>query len=564
MSRHRSYFPRDQAPAIDGDPGFVRVNAKSDPDKLQPSELRSATNIELRRNVAETRRGCKTPTFARVLERTIALHKPSAIYGAGKFSDPNGVEWMLLATDTGVWRVRQFYTPRRISTPEPLDGSTTVLEFVQAFQTVILFRGADLAPWSWSGSLDDGFEEIPKTTGSAILAPIPNGSDRPGLRPVLMAQRLIVPHGRNNIAVSDILDYTVYDKELADYDLTTGTDDTLTALYPFANSGLLCFKDQSIALLSGVAGVLEALQLTTVNAEVGCVAGKTVAQLGGDVLFLSGTGVFKLTQVVQERLQTAPVAVSEAIRPLIDRINWKFANRATAVVFGDYYYLAVPLDGAEVNNAVLAYNTVRDAWEGVHEWPGVQIDELILTDFDNRKHPYAVDLAAGRVLRLYDGLEDCIGDTPHAIAWEILSRGYTANATEQKLFRRGALPAETWDGAFTVSVEMDGVLEAKTVLSKTLRNTKYFVFDVADYDASNANDDHSTARREDYAVKLSTPFVPFTGVVPGRFQAFNHRLPIGRRGRWMSVRISGTRGAARISGLQIECEETQRAMRDAA
>ena len=38
-SRYRPYYPRDQAPTSEGDPGFLRVNAKASPELLQPAEL---------------------------------------------------------------------------------------------------------------------------------------------------------------------------------------------------------------------------------------------------------------------------------------------------------------------------------------------------------------------------------------------------------------------------------------------------------------------------------------------------------------------------------------------
>lgn len=561
-SRYRPYYPRDQAPTLDGDPGFVRVNAKASPELLQQGELAAATNVRLRSGVAETRPGTETPRFGRVTG--FPLSTPTKVFGWGRFSDPNGVEWMLVATDTGVWRVREGRSAARIAVPETLTAADKI-DFVQAFNTVLLFRGAARVPWQWDGDPLHAFVPIDQTTDTETTEPIPNGSDRFGLVPVLMNGRLIVPFNRNAIAISDLLDYTEYDEAFAEFDLTTGNDDTLTCLYPFSRTALLCFKDQSIALVDGLTGDLSQIQLQIVNREIGCIAGKTAAMVGGDVLFLSATGVFRIQQVVQERLQTAAVAVSDPIQAVIDRIHWPAAGKACAIAHGDYYYLAVPIDGSLVNNAVLPFNTVSSAWEGIHTWPaGTQIDELMVTDFVDRKHPYALDLNASRVLRLYIGYSDVLDDTEHEIAWSITSRGYLCGENLAKMYRRAAIACETWNPAFTVDLLTDGVNESKRVKTVTKSRTRYFSFDTRPWNPTNENDDHSKPRREDYSLALSTPWQLMSGVVLNFFQSFQERAVLGRRGRWAQVRMDGTQGSVRVTSLQLEAEPTQRAMRNAA
>jgi hypothetical protein len=53
------------------------------------------------------------------------LYSFSNIYGSGIFSDPLGLEWLLLATAAGVWRLRDGHTPRLIETPEALAARET-------------------------------------------------------------------------------------------------------------------------------------------------------------------------------------------------------------------------------------------------------------------------------------------------------------------------------------------------------------------------------------------------------------------------------------------------------
>ncbi len=565
MSRYRSYNPEDDQPARDGDAGWVGVNAKATPERLLPGFAQAATNLIFKQGLAETRRGCVSPAFCAFSTMRPVSARPTVLAGAGVFSDPNGLEWMLLATDTGVWRCRVGHTPRRIVTPEPLTSGT--IEFVQAFDRVLLFRGSDKIPWVWDGTVTGAFQVVNQETPGDGTVPIPYGSDRDGLRPVLLNSRLIIPHDRTQLAVSEILDYTQYDEAFADFNVTTGNDDTLTGLYPFTGSTVLCFKDQSIAAVSGIAGTLAA-SLEIINREVGCVAGRTIAMVGGDVFFLSATGVFRLQQIIQDRLQTAPIAVSDPIAPLIARINWAAVGKATAAVVGDYYYLAVPIDGSASNNAIFPYNTVTGAWEGIHNSPLLTYDALVVTDgIAGRRELYAVcydtQIVGPVVVRLYAGREDIVTGFQSTIVSSLRTRGYLLGENGQKMFRRAEVAVETWNPNFTVTAYTDGVNESRVLGTKTRSRTRYFTFGAPPWVATNANNDHGAARREDYSFTLESAPVPRSGMALDLHQSTQDRFALGRRARWCALEVANTEGSIRIASIEVNGDETERSLRTA-
>jgi hypothetical protein len=145
-----------------------------------------------------------------------------------------------------------------------------------------------------------------------------------------------------------------------------------------------------------------------VNDSVNCVAGATAASVGGDVYFLSQTGVFRVRQIVQDRAETAAEAVSEPIRPYIERINFAAIAKANAVMFGRYYWLAVPLDEATEPNAILRYDTLSQAWQGIdtyHYGDGlpVQVHALIVAPYQGKARLYAVDFNRPCVHLLEEG-----------------------------------------------------------------------------------------------------------------------------------------------------------------
>jgi|GEM_PF-5022967 len=482
------------------------------------------------------------------------------VYGSGLFSDPNGVEWLMVASNAGVHLLRDGTTPRLIATPEVI---TTPCQLVQAFNNVLLFRSKAVStdkftPWEWDGTRGGAFTAIDTTDHSDGTSAIPNGADRFGLLPVVMQNRLLMPDGRDVVDASDVLDYTRYDQVLNAFRINEGSEDVLTALYPFTATDCLAFKSRSTYVISNVTGDLSGASLQEINRELGCVAGLTARAVGADVFFLSATGVYRVQQIIQDRLQTGAVAVSSPIQPIIERINWLAANRAVAAVLGDYYYLAVPLDGATVNNAILPYNTVNDAWEGVWEFPaGVQIDALHTTDWNGERQLYAVDYASMRVHLLNYGHADRIEETEHAIASSLVTRGYRFGSSAFKQFRRIRETIATYAPTLTMTLRTDGVNET-SVLSDglTKSRTTYQLFGQADYDPTNGNDDHATPLRQDYSVALPVRFK--SGLRCFERQTSVETQHTRARGRWASLEVANTTGFVAVAEISIEADETDR------
>ena len=88
----------------------------------------------------------------------------------------------------------------------------------------------------------------------------------------------------------------------------------------------------------------------------GCIAAKSVATVGKDIWFLDRSGVRSLAVTESGKVQGVDKPVSDAIQPLIDRINWSSAGKAVAAYHNNRYFIAVPIDGATENNAILVYD----------------------------------------------------------------------------------------------------------------------------------------------------------------------------------------------------------------
>lgn len=520
--------------------------------------------------VAEYLAAAALPNWATTTESVSSVTSGTAdtIYGAAIYSDPNGTEWVLLAVADGVYRCRWNLGPQKIGI---FDGEriSQRCEMIQCFDKVILFRAskadseaqdasndedvddaADKVPLVWDGTQDGLFRRVNQSKTGTGINPIPNSYTG-----VCVQNRLLVPTGRDQIGISDILDYTRYDAILAQFRINSGTDEVLMRIYPFTDSSLLIFKSESVWQISNLTGSWSDNAVTSVlNPTIGCAARNSVATVGADVFFLSRTGVYRVLQVIAGRIQTAPVPVSDPIEPLINRINWACADAAQAIVFGQYYLLAVPLDRSTVNNVILRFNTVTENWEGYDATAfDLGISQFLIADFYGEKRLMAVDLPHKRVLVLDEGASDLVDGADYPIEDLIETRGYTFDKPfETKAFRDATLALATWSPSYTVTALTDGVNE-ETVLRDAARKdrTQYVIFGKPDYDPSNANDDQLAPGREDYSVVPAGVYCGSAGLLLDAAQEFLDPLPLRSMGRWAAFRITNHQGSCAVRAVQV-------------
>ena len=176
---------------------------------------------------------------------------------------------------------------------------------------------------------------------------------------------------RDEIVASDILDADTYDQIINEFRITGGTADFTVGMAPFYEDTLLVFQRNSIHALQGVSGDLADVQVNELTREIGCLARKTIAMHGPEIMFLSDNGVYSVSFIDQYNLRGVDVPISQAIQPEIDRINRNLASKSVGVYFSNRYYIAVPLDSvpgandALGNNSILIFNFLNRGWESI-------------------------------------------------------------------------------------------------------------------------------------------------------------------------------------------------------
>ncbi len=200
----------------------------------------------------------------------------------------------------------------------------------------------------------------------------------------------------DEVIASDILDSDTYDQIYAQYRFNAGEADFTVGLHSFSEDNLMVFNRNSIHLISNTTS-LQTASTKLLTDEVGCVARQSIQQVGSQVIFLSDNGVYSTQFFDEYNLRGTETPLSEPINETIKRINKDQRGQAVAVYFDNRYFIAVPLDDALRNNAILIYNFLNKQWESIdsvdsEDW---DIENLIVAGEGSQRGVYAINRRGG-------------------------------------------------------------------------------------------------------------------------------------------------------------------------
>lgn len=293
---------------------------------------------------------------------------------------------------------------------------------------------------------------------------------------------------RDEIAASDILDSDTFDQITNQFRVTAGIADFTVAMQPFYEDAIIVMNRNSLHLISGVSGSLSDTTVNELTREIGCLARKSLAIHGSEIMFLSDSGVYQISFLDQYNLRGVGLPLSDAIQPIIDRINSSLAAEAVGVYFNNRYYLAVPLDSAQGlgdatgNNAILVYNFLNQAWESVDSVADSNWNVLNfhIARSGARNDLYAVNTVGG--LHKIDSLDsdiDVVAVTPGGsesslrVSSRMDTRQFTFGTLDRKRFSELQIRLESSsslasDGAIYFATEDPDTDEPVITVSDTL------------------------------------------------------------------------------------------------
>jgi hypothetical protein len=564
--RYKQSGPRDEPLLTEGDASFIGVDMRRDPNQLEAGMVSEAVNMSFRQGKATPRNGFQTRPWASEGGADFNWDFPVSfdngvgfgrIYGACTFSDPYGNESVILACANRSYQIAGGAPIATINYPADVVIDDEV-EFTQAFNTLIMWRGEQTNPLKLDTALqfseNQVWEEVPDETDADYTSTIPDA-----VRGTHYGNRVWVGFGTSKVAYSDILSYTRYDATLSTIYVNEGDSDRIQILFPFGENAILAFKDRSIYALTDILpspGELGRLQ--TITRQRGTIAPLSVTQCGKDVWFLADDGVYTINQTMDNSLQASADPVSAPLQPLFDRVNWAAAKRAQGLYLDGKFFLAIPIDGEQHNNAIAIYDFLTNLWCGWWEFDWLDAFRMVRMNVGGRRRLFIVsgntlgDANTGVLYMLGDDYQDERFTETRDVETEMLTRGYTGGITDTKTWLATEVEIATWYGAGTFLSRRDGINEEGPLVAYQKDRRKYETFATPDYDPSNVNADHGAPYRQDYSVELGSGGVNFApGIALGLHQFSSERMRIREVGRHCQVRINGTRGRTEVRAVAV-------------
>ena len=270
----------------------------------------------------------------------------------------------------------------------------------------------------------------------------------------------------DEIIASDLLDSDTYDQIFGSYRFNAGTADFVVGLHSFTDDTLMVFNRNSIHLVSNTID-LNNSSIRLLTDEVGCLARKSIQQVGNRVLFLSDNGVYGTEFLDEYNLRGTQTPLSEPINETIKRINKVHAEKAVSAYFDNRYFIAVPLDDATQNNAVLIFNFLNNQWESIDSVndPNFHTANLIVAGEGSTRGVYSVNDIGGlhRIDARADGTDRVITQIGGAqqnllVPASLTTRQFTYGTLERKRFKEFEIHVESSDtntSDFDISAEVE-------------------------------------------------------------------------------------------------------------
>jgi hypothetical protein len=281
--------------------------------------------------------------------------------------------------------------------------------------------------------------------------------------------RLVIPDGRDQVAISDYLDADLYDPFWASFRTGAGGGDFVVAVHPWVEGSALVFCRKSIWLAtlaqfpstngSDFAIDTAVAKLELVTDEIGCSARNSIVTAGRFVFFLSDAGVYRLDTQLDLKLRGDTKPLSDPVADLFERIDQSKVQRAFGIWHSNRYILAVPtLDSPDdSNNLVVTWSALNDQWES-RDIYGIGVDALVVGTYDNVRRIFNVR-RTGK-LYLLDEKDNGTDDEPSGtnvgqVVGTIKTRRYNMGTMSSKRFTRSladvVLPD---DGSITVKANL--------------------------------------------------------------------------------------------------------------
>ncbi len=385
-------IPQENAVSFSGG-----MRDRDHPSLLDPNQYAYAANIEVRNaGLAKLRDGRTTKCAA------TGANPQGAFYFT-----PNAASPLVVIFNGG-----KTYTWNGSAASATIFGATTFTNATTNIANAILNGVAYCSPGqsdngrSWDGVALDWTDE------GNTNADVPRGTllcQQSGR--LCAAGESLTSTRQDYTSFSDIFDGHTFDRTANSKRTPTDGSQAITAINTYRKEEILVHTAFSTHSWNVSGSSVTAFSRLTLDAKIGCIAPRSVVVIGDDAFFMSADfQIRSIKRTVQDLAFGVTNPISYFVPNLMDRINPAYAYRSAGVFYNNYYLLAVPLDNATHNNAVLAFDMLHQyqtpsglAPICVGEWTNINVNQFIITSFSNIAKLHYLDDVDGSIKQMFDG-----------------------------------------------------------------------------------------------------------------------------------------------------------------
>ena len=367
------------------------VNNLSAAKLLEPSQSVELVNVDIDRvGNAVTRRGTASLAGTSVPEGT------ANIQGMYYF-------------DTGSFNQLVICKNRKIFYYDGVAGSGSWVQEGSSYLTNAADDSVYFAQLSDKLYFCDGTSALKSFNGTAVNS-IPAAANAPS------GVKLIASHTERLFAVRTAEPDTIYVSDILSAEGTSawssvdsfrvgGDGEPIIALQPWTGYRLVVFKLNSTYVIeTDPTASISSWIVETISREVGCIAPRSVAQVGSNIYWLANDGVRTLARTLQGNENEISDPLSKIIDSTIQEINPAQIQKAAGAYYANRYILSIPISSSTTNNATICYNTLHKAWSG--KWTGDFKASAFARYTNDPNNLLALATPDGRVLRWLDYIKD--------------------------------------------------------------------------------------------------------------------------------------------------------------
>lgn len=369
------------------------------------------------------------------------------------------------------------------------DGTTVRIVGLSDFnpeggtQVLLRVKGQALQKWTGSGSWStisspftsdlindivvakniayflNGTDNVMSYDGTTVTDEGNNGTTNPpkSTHGEWMINRLFLAGNTSNPSIvyfSDSLAPSTFNQATNRLSINVGDNYPIRGLKKFRQYSLLVFKTRGVFIVDVSNATPSNWTIDPLDTEFGCIAKRTIVQVGNDIWFLANDlHVRSILRSQLDKAMGASLPITYEVQAWIDRITATSVTNACAAYFKNKYWLFVPMDGATHNSHAIVYDFIQKGW-ALYRNHNILSAGLSTIEGTNTLRLYGGESQnTALVYRMFDGTSD--NGTAVAFLLETKREDFGTPHLD-KAFQMVEIEAIASTGTITLESQIDG------------------------------------------------------------------------------------------------------------